>query len=150
MFASSSLAEPFWTVFWLAAGLIGWVSALRATGGPLRPMPRIPMNSPPAEDEERRQSPRRKGNLVTVRIADAAATEWGSGRVVDRSDGGLCLLLDHPLEVGGVMGIRAVHAPRQAPWIQVEVKSCRRVGARWEAGCQFVTPPGWSDRVLFG
>src|SRR5438094_1772893 len=75
---------------------------------------------------ERRASVRRKGKQIKVLISDAEALEQPTeGWVMDRSMGGLCLLVYQAMEVGTILSVRTASAPQTTPWIQVEIKSCR-------------------------
>jgi len=100
---------------------------------------------------EHRSSIRRSGNPVEVLVADAeVTTELGRAWVVDRSLGGLCLQVDNPMEAGTVLSVRASAAAQGTPWTQVEVRSCRQDGHRWQLGCRYVRTPSWSVQLLFG
>jgi hypothetical protein len=94
---------------------------------------------------------RRSGNPVEVRVADAEATkDLTRGWVIDRSVGGMCLALFEPIDTGTIISIRPSRGADLAPWVQVEVMSCRRATDSWEAGCRFVRTPPWSVLLLFG
>jgi PilZ domain-containing protein len=100
---------------------------------------------------ERRGAARRKGNPVEILISDAEATkEAARACVVDRSMGGLCLLLNEPVEPGTVVSIKPVNGPQATPWVQVEVRSCKKDSSVYEVGCQFVRTPAWAVMLLFG
>jgi hypothetical protein len=100
---------------------------------------------------ERREGFRRKGGRVRGRLADAGATAaLGTGWVVDRSAGGLCLQVARRLAEGAMLSVRPVHAPARMPWVQVEVKSCREWTGGWEVGCRFVRRPSWDMLLHFG
>jgi hypothetical protein len=100
---------------------------------------------------EMRNANRRGGNAVAVFIADPHKTEEPQrGWVVYRSAGGLCVALDNPVDSGATLRIRVCNAPVTVPWAEVEVKSCRKDGNQWEAGCQFVVTPSYNVLMLFG
>jgi len=100
---------------------------------------------------ERRAGFRRRGGRVKVHLADAgAAKDLGSGWVIDRSSGGLCLTVSRRLEAGAVLCVRPAHAPGHTPWVQVEVKSCRERSGVWEVGCRFVRRPSLNVMLHFG
>ena len=100
---------------------------------------------------EMRAANRRGGNAVAVFIADPQKTEEPQrGWVVDRSAGGLCVALDNPVDSGSNLRIRVCNAAVTVPWAEVEVKSCRKDGNQWEAGCQFVVTPSYNVLMLFG
>lgn len=99
---------------------------------------------------ERRASPRRGGARVPVLVRSAAPGRPERGSVVDRSRGGLRLVLREPREVGAELSIRATHAPEGLPWVRVVVRHSQRKGERWELGCRFVEGLPWSILLLFG
>src|SRR5262249_16859672 len=100
---------------------------------------------------EARAGVRRAGNPVEVRVADAEAVkELGRAWVIDRSVGGLCLALFEPIATGTIISLRPNRGAELAPWVQVEIMSCRRASDSWEAGCRFVRTPPWSVLLLFG
>lgn len=99
---------------------------------------------------DRRTAPRRKGNRIEVYLSDDAKRPPLLGWVVDRSMGGLCLVVDKPLPQGSVFNVRPRKAPQTAPWVAIEVRSCRADDGEWEIGCKFVQTPQWNDLLLFG
>jgi hypothetical protein len=103
----------------------------------------------PAEPD-RRSAPRRKGNRVEVHLTDDSKGPPLLGWVVDRSMGGLCLIVEKPLTQGATLKIRPRQAPQTAPWLAIEIRSCRADGSEWEIGCRFLKAPQWNDLLLFG
>lgn len=100
---------------------------------------------------ERRASVRRRGHTVSVLISNANAdAEPFSGRVRNRSLGGLCLVVPRAVEVNGILSVRTVDAGAETPWVQVEVKWCRAREGSWELGCEFVRTPPYCQLLLFG
>jgi hypothetical protein len=100
---------------------------------------------------DRRSAPRRKGgNRVEVYLADDTKKEPLLGWVVDRSVGGLCLSVEQPLNTGTILNVRPRRAQQTAPWLAIEIRSCRADGGGWEVGCRFLKPPQWNDLLLFG
>lgn len=100
---------------------------------------------------EKRASVRRKGNPVKILISDAEGqAKPHEGCVIDRSIGGLGMMVEEPVEVGTILSVRAVNAPASVPWVQIEVRNCRKGAEAWEIGCQFVRTPPWSVLLLFG
>jgi hypothetical protein len=101
--------------------------------------------------QERRASPRRKGNPVPVAIANGdEKAEPIQGWVVDRSSGGLRLLVDDAVPAGTVLKVRPTKAPPSFPWLQVKVKSCYPERKSWKLGCQFVQKVSWEQLQQFG
>lgn len=122
---------------------------LPPAGKPARAQRRDPFVQ--GSTNERRTSLRRKGTLVEVQLRDASArADLGTGWVTDRSMGGLCVTVDGEVEPGAVFSVRTVKAPVSAPWVQLEVKSCRLKDGKWELGCQFIRQPTWNVLMLFG
>ncbi len=105
---------------------------------------------PKKSEPDRRSAPRRKGNRVEVYLTDDSKRPPLQGWVVDRSMGGLCLIVEKPLTEGSVFNVRPRQAPQTAPWTAIEVRSCRPEGGEWEVGCRFVKTPQWNDLLLFG
>jgi hypothetical protein len=100
---------------------------------------------------DRRVAPRRSGNLVPVLLSDAQAlAEPFEGWVLDRSPGGLGLLVDEAVIVGSILSVRPAKSPPRFRWLQVEVKSCRPHQNSWSLGCQFLQRISWNDLRLFG
>lgn len=102
------------------------------------------------KEPDRRSSPRRKGNRVEVHLTHETNREPLLGWVVDRSIGGLCLIVEKPLDEGAIFKVRPRTAPKTTPWIAIEIRSCRPESSDWEIGCRFVKPPHWNDLLLFG
>jgi hypothetical protein len=99
---------------------------------------------------DRRAAPRRRGNVVEVELTDDANTPPIRGWVVDRSIGGLCLLLDQPVEPGMLLRVRPRNAAAGVPWTEVTLCSCRPDAGQYEVGCQFHRTPNWSLLLMFG
>lgn len=105
----------------------------------------------PLTTQERRSTPRRKGNPVSVHVVDGTEMDDPfQGWVVDRSAGGMRLLVDEAMPAGTLLKVRPTKAPAGFPWIQVKVKSCYRERKSWNLGCQFVEKLSWEDLQQFG
>jgi len=98
---------------------------------------------------EKRGTVRRSGNAVPVFVEEGDGV-LVRGYVVDRSAGGIGLALDHSLSLGTIVRVRPSKAPDTAPWVAVQVKSCRAEGTEYELGCQFQTLPPFNVMLLFG
>lgn len=100
---------------------------------------------------EQRNSFRRQGNPVEVAIINARApsTQF-RGWVLDRSVGGLCLMMDDNQQPDTTLRVRPANAPPLTPWTEVVVKSCRESNHGHEVGCQFVKTPPWAILLMFG
>jgi hypothetical protein len=70
------------------------------------------------------------------------------GWVLDRSAGGLGLLVGEALEIGTLVRVRPDRPDVLSRWIQVRVIHCTPERIRWRVGCQFVHKP--SADVLSG
>lgn len=100
---------------------------------------------------EQRKAIRRRGNHTKVVVGNAEGNqELGIGWVIDRSMGGVCLTMDEAIAVGSILSIKPLNAPGNLPWVQIEIRSCRKRDVHWELGCMFVRPPAWSVLLLFG
>jgi hypothetical protein len=105
----------------------------------------------PITTQERRTAPRRKGNPISVHLTDEARTgEPFEGWVLDRSAGGLRLLVDEAIEVGITLRVRPTKAQTSFPWVLIKVKSCQPERKSWNLGCQFLEKLTWEDLQLFG
>lgn len=99
---------------------------------------------------DRRIAPRRKGNTVEVQISIDERSDPTRGWVLDRSIGGIGILVDEPIAQGAVIKIRPRTATVTAGWIEVTVRACRREGHQFELGCQFHRTPDWNTLLHFG
>jgi hypothetical protein len=102
------------------------------------------------KSNERRRGRRFWGNPIEVRIMAHFRPEPVRGAVVNRSTTGVALLVDDSYEAGTVIKLRAVLAPKDVDWIDVEIKNCRRAGRNWVIGCQFPDPPPWKAVAWLG
>ena len=101
--------------------------------------------------KELRTAPRRKGNPVSVLLADfSAATEPFQGWVLDRSGGGLGILLDEAIPIDTVLSIRPVKSSPGFPWMEVKVCSCQPERGGFRVGLQFTGKHGWGELRAFG
>jgi hypothetical protein len=98
---------------------------------------------------ERRTEPRRWGNQLDVQVAGPMGESFPA-KVVNRSQGGVALLLDVPAESDTILAVRACDAPPQVPWVRVCVRHCHPEGKKWLLGCRFEERVPWSVMVWFG
>lgn len=116
---------------------------------PARPAPATQVQAGPGA--ERRSAPRRKGNPVPVLLTNANATlDPFQGWVLDRSTGGLRILVDQQVVIGTVLSVRPAKAHASFPWIQVKVRSCQPERSSFHLGVQFVQKPAWGEMQAFG
>jgi hypothetical protein len=100
---------------------------------------------------ERRKHVRRKGQPTQVVVADAQGqgapiTCW----VVNRSRGGLGIVVDRPFQAGTALTVRPANTPEDVDWIPIEVRNCRKKANRWYIGCQFPRELPWNVILMFG
>jgi len=114
------------------------------------------VSSTPSESEitlrERRQSPRRYGDPVEVRLKSYEYSEAACGPtawVRDRSKTGIALATEKSLDVGTWLRVRPTNVPEDVAWVDVLVKDVRSQGPRWLLGCQFVEVPPRELLMLF-
>jgi len=99
--------------------------------------------------QERRSAPRRRGNTVEVQLVAADGKTW-VGWILDRSQGGLGVLVEQPIAEGTALKVRPRTASASIPWSEVTVRSCRREGHQYDVGCQFDRLPNWNELLHFG
>ncbi len=100
---------------------------------------------------ERRAEPRRKGNPVSVQVTHApSGGDPVQGWVVDRSSGGLRILVDQEIKPGTVLNVRPTKSHPGFTWVQVKVKSCRPERSSYNLGCQFTRKLTWTELQVFG
>ena len=101
--------------------------------------------------EAMRAAPRRKGNPVPVMISNAGGTmDSFQGWVLDRSSGGLRVLVDQPVTVGTQLSVKPSKAHAGFPWIPIEIRSCQPERSSYALGVQFVEKPSWNELQAFG
>lgn len=104
-----------------------------------------------ADAQALRTAPRRSGNPVSVQLRNPALhDDEFQGWVVDRSSGGLGILVDQPVAVNSVLHVRPTKAHSSLPTVQIQVKSCRPERSSFNIGCQFVQKLSWSELQMFG
>jgi hypothetical protein len=99
---------------------------------------------------ERRATRRRKGNTVQVLLRYPDQEETFPAWVLDRSQGGLCLLVEQPVAVDCVLKVRPRTSNDPTHWVEVIVRSCRPAGTQHEIGVQFQQIPNWNLLLQFG
>ena len=99
---------------------------------------------------ERRAGRRRWGNPTEVYVASPLLPAQVHGLVINRSTGGLAILLQHEVPAGTAIKVHAIEAPRSVPFTNLEVCHCRKAGKLFLVGCQFCEEIPWNVRVWFG
>ncbi len=104
-----------------------------------------------AVKKDKRIACRRTGTVVEVEYAlESEPHTKMNGLVVDRSLGGLRIVVDAPLETGVKLVILPANAPKGTQWVEAEVRSCNQQDEHWEIGCKFLSMPSYATMVLFG
>lgn len=100
---------------------------------------------------DRRGAIRREGSPVRVLLSSTTFRNGvNQGYVVDRSTGGLRILIETALAPGSTLQVRAVNAPDTVGFVTVLVRSCRKHSDHFELGCEFEKTPPWNVLLLFG
>ncbi|MBN9522761.1 PilZ domain-containing protein [bacterium] len=108
--------------------------------------------APPEQSyADRRGSVRREGAPVRVLLSSTSLRSGtNDGYVVDRSTGGLRIVMQSAVPPGSTLQIRAVNAPDTVGFVTVIVRSCRKQPDHFEVGTEFEKTPPWSVLLLFG
>ena len=99
---------------------------------------------------EKRAGRRRWGNPTEVHIISPIWPPRTHGLVINRSTGGLAILLEHEVPAGTSIEVHSVEAPSSVPFIKMQVCHCRKAGGLFLIGCQFCEEVPWNIRVWFG
>lgn len=103
------------------------------------------------ERGNRRDSPRREGNLTEVfLLQEGSSGQPLRGWIFDRSAGGLGITVPQDIPIGSRFRVLPAKAPRNTPWMAVEIRNCRLGDEGWEIGCQFLATPPKAVLALFG
>src|SRR5262245_36062663 len=153
--------EPTWAVPFLGAAVAAVVAAVAWLVGRRLFVPHA-ADAQGGSDEppevtflrgftlERRATPRRRGNEVEIQLCDEAGGTPFPAWVTDRSIGGLCVLVERPLDEGARMKLRPKNPPEALPWVPVLIRNIRNEEGLWEVGCQFVGTPPYNILLSFG
>ncbi|MFO0804533.1 MAG: PilZ domain-containing protein [Gemmataceae bacterium] len=108
--------------------------------------------APPEQSyADRRGAVRREGAPVRVLLSSTTFRNGvNDGYVVDRSTGGLRILIQSAIAPGSTMQVKAVNAPDNIGFVTVIVRSCRKNSDHFELGCEFEKTPPWNVLLLFG
>jgi serine/threonine protein kinase len=141
---------------------------LRPRRGPLAPLPGAhrltaapPQPAPaprpaanygqPGGPPERRTHPRRAGNPTPVLIsASPDAPDVLHGWVINRSAGGLGLLVAEPLEILTDLYVRPENEIFHHLCVPVRIVYCFQERLQFRVGCQFLEPVSWTNLRAFG
>lgn len=141
---------PEWVLPALIVGVIAVLVVLYLlTQAAPPPELKQPVITKEPDRKDLRSTLRRSGNPIDILVSDEQSKASPQhGLVLDRSPRGLCLALDHPVDVGAVITVKRTN--NTTPWIKVTVKNCRQVAATYELGCEFVSVPSASTLMMFG
>lgn len=99
---------------------------------------------------DRRGHPRRGGSPIQVQLLGPRGNQARPAYVLDRSKGGLRLLVEAPVPIGTALRARTADAPDNVPWVKMNVRWCSTNEDRHEIGCQFTEQPPGHVLLLFG
>jgi hypothetical protein len=99
---------------------------------------------------EKRTGRRRWGNPTEVHLDAGLWPRPVHGIVINRSTGGLAILLKEEVPAGTSIEVHPVEAPRSVPATKLEVRHCRKAGQLFLIGCEFCEEIPWNVRVWFG
>jgi DNA-binding response OmpR family regulator len=109
----------------------------------------IPQRSD-SETSERRRFPRWPGIPQDVDVAPhTGAGLRRSGTVINRSLGGVALLLEEPCEIGSELRIRSTVTSYEK-WLAIEVRHIREMRDRWLVGARFSEPATLAVLSVYG
>jgi PilZ domain len=146
--------DGYWVV--PLVGGVGFIAAVLLGRRLIAPRPAEAPADVPLENflggvtQDRRALPRRKGNTVEVQLSDGSERPPVNGCVIDRSQGGLRVLVDEPFAEGTVLKIRPTGGGVTTPWTDATIRSCRRDGIQYELGLRFDQMPNWNQLLQFG
>ena len=130
---------------------------LKKVPAPARRAPEAQVPREPDEPEllpggvaERRAGRRRWGNPIEVQISSRLWPGYVCGLIVNRSTGGVAVVLDREVPGGTAVGLRSVEAPVSTAAVEATVRHCRKAGKNYLIGCEFAGEVPWNVRVWFG
>jgi hypothetical protein len=100
---------------------------------------------------DKRKHTRREGPPMPVLLcSDGDSGTPAQGSVVNRSRGGLGIVVAKSIPRGTIIRVRPVEAPEDVAWVQLEVRNCRYRRNEYYVGCRFLGEPAWNVVLLFG
>lgn len=98
---------------------------------------------------DRRSTPRRAGNLSEVDLEYPEGIAGPSiAAILDRSTGGLCLLVSEPIPAGLTIHVKARRNPGFRFAVSVEIRGCRRTEDGWRVNCRFLRQLTYNELVM--
>lgn len=111
----------------------------------------VPVGTDWVYPTEKRKSLRRYGNPTAIHIGfPDSDSHVMVGYVVDRSHGGLGILVDREFDSGTSLVVRPEKSFAITPWCDIEVLACQKDGPQWKLSCRFINPPSYAILLLFG
>jgi hypothetical protein len=155
---------PYWEM-WLGP-VIGFFTGVIVllVGRKIRRKARLRPPPPPPEEPgghdpfdkggflEQRRALRRTGHAISVFILDAKTQkEICASYVMDRSMGGLRLLVGQAIAEGTILQVRPSSCPDADNAVEVEVRHAKKLTSdEWALGCRYVRSYPVSKLLLFG
>ena len=107
--------------------------------------------APPEQSyADRRGAIRREGSPVRVMVSSSSLRGVTEGYVVDRSTGGLRIVMQSAVPPGSTLQVKADNAPDTVGFVTLIVRSCRKHPDHFEVGTEFEKTPPWNVLLLFG
>jgi hypothetical protein len=108
--------------------------------------------APPEQSyADRRGAVRREGSPVRVMLSSSNLRNGvNDGYVVDRSTGGLRIVMQAAVPPGSTLQVKAFNAPDTVGFVTLIVRSCRKHPDHFELGTEFEKTPPWNVLLLFG
>ena len=155
--------SEYWVPLLIGMGVgVCALTVCKVAGGRKKPVVKMPEPEIPKSDpdhdpftqgstSEQRKSFRRQGNPTQVYVALPERKDTpGTGLVLDRSVGGICLQASDEFAPDTKLAVLPVNAPSMTPWVDIVVRTCRKLPNGYELGCQFIKTPNWSILLMFG
>src|SRR6186997_508496 len=86
---------------------------------------------------ERRRGMRRWFNPIEVVLISPVHENPLPGLVVNRSSGGLAILMDVAFDTDTVLSVRPKYAPAGVKYVYIRVRHARKASKLWVIGCQY-------------
>lgn len=109
----------------------------------------VPTPEAVSPEPERRKAPRRSKQTQVLLLGIDPNSQPVAAWLVDRSLGGLRLIVPYPFPSGIMLKVLPSGAPSDAAWVPIRVKRCARVESTWELSCQFIREPSYSTLLQF-
>ena len=98
---------------------------------------------------DRRGVMRPEGNRTAVYVIGKSDRSPQKAYVLNRTSGGARLAVKQDVPVGTALWLRAEHAPANAPWAEVIVRSREKADGHFEIDCRFQGKLHWTAHLMF-